>query len=37
VMEDMDHANLKNKVVKPKKRVAWKRGPELLSEEEQMA
>jgi hypothetical protein len=22
VMEDMDHANLKNKVVKPKKRVA---------------
>jgi hypothetical protein len=34
VMEDMDNAKLKNKVVKPKKRVAGKTGPELSSEEE---
>jgi hypothetical protein len=37
VMEDMDQAKLKNKVVKPKKRTARKTGPELWSEEEQMA
>jgi hypothetical protein len=29
VMEDMDQAKLKNKVVKPKKRTARKTGPEL--------
>jgi hypothetical protein len=32
VMEDMDHAVLKNKFVKPKKRVAKETGPELSSE-----
>jgi hypothetical protein len=37
VIEDMDHAKLKNKVVKPKKRTARKTGPESSSEEEQMA
>jgi hypothetical protein len=31
VMEDMDYAKLKNKVVKPKKRVVGKAGPELSS------
>jgi hypothetical protein len=36
-MEDMDQAKLKNKVVKPKKRVAGKTGSELSSEEERMA
>jgi hypothetical protein len=30
-MEDMDYAKLKNKVVKPKKWVAGKAGPELSS------
>jgi hypothetical protein len=34
VMKDMDHAKLKNKIVKQKKRVAGKTGPELSSEEE---
>jgi hypothetical protein len=34
VMEDMNHAKLKNKVVKPKRRVAGKTGPELSSEDE---
>jgi hypothetical protein len=29
VMEDMDQAKLKNKVIKPKKRTARKTGPEL--------
>jgi hypothetical protein len=28
-MEDKDYAKLRNKVVKPKKRVAGKAGPEL--------
>jgi hypothetical protein len=37
VMEDMDHAKLKYKIVKPKKTVAGKTGPELPSEEELMA
>jgi hypothetical protein len=37
VMEDMDYAELKNKFVKPKKRVAVETGPELSSEEELMA
>jgi hypothetical protein len=37
VMEDMDYAELKNKLVKPKKRVAGETGPELPSDEEQMA
>jgi hypothetical protein len=32
VMEDMDYAELKNKFVKPKKRVAGETGPELSSE-----
>jgi hypothetical protein len=36
VMENMDYAKLKNKVVKPKKRVAVKTGPELSSEEQLM-
>jgi hypothetical protein len=36
-MEDKDYAKLTNKVVKPKKRVAGKAGPELSSEEELMA
>jgi hypothetical protein len=34
VMEDMDYAKLKNKVVKPNKRIAGERGTELSSEEE---
>jgi hypothetical protein len=33
-VEDMDHAKLKNKADKPKKRVTAKTGPELSSEEE---
>jgi hypothetical protein len=33
-MEDKDYAKLRNKVVKPKKRVAGKAGPELSSKEE---
>jgi hypothetical protein len=37
VMEDMDYAELKNKFVKPMKRVAGETGPELSSEEELMA
>jgi thioredoxin-related protein len=37
VMEDMDYAELKNKFVKPKKRVAGETVPELSSEEELMA
>jgi hypothetical protein len=37
VMEDMDYAELMNKFVKPKKRVAGETGPELSSEEEPMA
>jgi hypothetical protein len=37
VMEDMNYAELKNKFVKPKNRVAGETGPELLSEEELMA
>jgi hypothetical protein len=37
VMEDMDYAELKNKFVKPKKRVSGETGPELSSEEELMA
>jgi hypothetical protein len=37
VMEDMDYAELKNKFVKPKKRVAGETWPELSSEEELMA
>jgi hypothetical protein len=37
VLEDMDYAELKNKFVKPKKRVAGGTGPELSSEEELMA
>jgi hypothetical protein len=37
VMEDMDYAELKNKLVKPKKRVAGETGSELSSEEELMA
>jgi hypothetical protein len=36
VMEDMDYTELKDKFVKPKKRVA-EETPELSSEEEQMA
>jgi hypothetical protein len=36
-MEDMDHVKLKNKVVKPKKKVAGKTGPDLSSEDELMA
>jgi hypothetical protein len=34
VMEDMDYTKLKNKVTKPKKRVAGETGPELSSDEE---
>jgi hypothetical protein len=34
VMEDMDYAELKNKFVKPKNRVARETGPELSSEGE---
>jgi hypothetical protein len=37
VMEDMHYAELKNKFVKPKKRVAGETWPELSSEEELMA
>jgi hypothetical protein len=37
VMEDMDYAELKNKFVKPKKRVVGETGPELSSEKELMA
>jgi hypothetical protein len=37
VLEDMDYAELKNKFVKPKKRVAGETGPELSSEKELMA
>jgi hypothetical protein len=37
VTEDMDYAELKNKFVRPKKRVAGETGPELSSEEELMA
>jgi hypothetical protein len=33
VMEDMDYAELKNKFVKPKKRVSGETEPELSSEE----
>jgi hypothetical protein len=36
-MADKDYAKLKNKVVKPKKRVAGKAGPELSLEEELVA
>jgi hypothetical protein len=36
-MEDNDYAKLRNKVVKPKKRVERKAGPELSSEEKLMA
>jgi hypothetical protein len=36
-MENKDYAKLRNKVVKPKKRVAGKAGPEVSSEEELMA
>jgi hypothetical protein len=36
-MEDKDYAKLRNKVVKPKKKVAGKAGPELSSEKELMA
>jgi hypothetical protein len=36
-MEDRDYAKLRNMVVKPKKRVAGKAGPELSSEEDLMA
>jgi hypothetical protein len=36
-MEDKDYAKLRNKVVKPKKRVAGKARPEMSSEEELMA
>jgi hypothetical protein len=37
VMEDMDYTELKNKFVKPEKRVAGETGPKLSSEEELMA
>jgi hypothetical protein len=37
VMEDLAYAELKNKFVKPKTRVAGETGPELSSEEELMA
>jgi hypothetical protein len=37
VMEDMDYAELKNKFVKPKMRVAGETEPELISDEELMA
>jgi hypothetical protein len=37
VKEDVDYVELKNKFVKPKKRVAGETGPELSSEEELMA
>jgi hypothetical protein len=37
LMEDMDYAELKNKFVKPKERVAGETGPELSSVEELMA
>jgi hypothetical protein len=33
-MEDMEYTNVKNKVIKPKKRVARETGPELSSDEE---
>jgi hypothetical protein len=36
-MEDMDYAELRNKFVKPMKRVAGETGPEFSSEEELMA
>jgi hypothetical protein len=35
-MEDMYYAELKNKFVRPKKRVVGETGPELSSEEELM-
>jgi hypothetical protein len=34
VMEDMDYAKVKNKVIKSKKRVVGETGPELSSDEE---
>jgi hypothetical protein len=34
LMEDMDHAKVKDKVIKLKKRVAGETGPEVSSEEE---
>jgi hypothetical protein len=34
MMEDMDYAKVKNKVIKPKKRIAGGTGPELSSAEE---
>jgi hypothetical protein len=34
VMEDMDYAKVKNKVIKPKRRVAGETGPHLSSDEE---
>jgi hypothetical protein len=34
VIEDMDYAKLKNKVIKPKKKVAGETGPELSSDEQ---
>jgi hypothetical protein len=34
VLKDMDYAKLKNKVIKPKKRVAGEIGQELSSDEE---
>jgi hypothetical protein len=36
-MEAMDYAKVKNKVIKPKKRVAGETGPELSSDEEPRA
>jgi hypothetical protein len=37
VMEDTDYAELKNKFVKPRKKVSGETGPELSSEKELMA
>jgi hypothetical protein len=37
MMEDMDYATVKNKVIKPKKRVTGETGPELSSDEERRA
>jgi hypothetical protein len=34
VMKDMDYAKVKNKVIKPEKRVAGETGPDLSSDEE---
>jgi hypothetical protein len=34
VMEDTDYAKLKNKVMKPKKRIAGESGPEFSSDED---